>query len=325
MVFVGAVCRRQWRRRHSLRTMSSSAVYLTWEAVALLCLCSSRIMVVGQATKGGPYLSIADSMVIRNLGACERVKSQAKQFCVTQKCGCQVSPLCTRECDDTPTGLNGSTTRAWCRSGCEYCTNSSSSSSSNRSSDAWNDELGRGEGRLRNKPNASSSSTTVCGTVDVGIASGYCFEPYPKMLTLRSVHYSWKYTTGPRSGSSVTFVVGFVHVTPNVEELEKEKPYMDTPVCSVDVNHTACKACTVVACNNGASHGLQIDCTNVEVGATATPCTGRGGEGYVSLNASVEQESILAPLTFAHWGCLQNTTVLGPNATFDVLKDSFYH
>jgi hypothetical protein len=120
-------------------------------------------------------------------------------------------------------------------------------------------------------------------------ASGRTFYTY-------SVFTTWNYTKG-RSGS--------------VYYSYSDGTSGNYDNCLVQVNGRNCSSCKMVDCEGKPiRREPNIDCTNLEAGATATACSRPYIEADVSLDESALY-GILAPMAYPHILCQRGVTVLG--------------
>lgn len=82
----------------------------------------------------------------------------------------------------------------------------------------------------------------------------------------------------------------------------------DDSYCAVTINDEECTSCSPTTCTIGGID-LEINCTNIEAGATSDPCTSRVYGGWASLDDSA-LNGLLGPLAIPYYGCKIGTTTL---------------
>ncbi|KAI2490402.1 hypothetical protein MHU86_24158 [Fragilaria crotonensis] len=123
------------------------------------------------------------------------------------------------------------------------------------------------------------SALGVCGTVQISTffrtdeveVSGpdsWHLEP----ITVEDIHYIWTYTKGRNGTLDYLF-----------------SRYGSLTSCSVTINGQECASCVHDSCPDG-NIEPNIDCSNLEAGATATACNSRAFGGWASLDDSALKE-----------------------------------
>jgi hypothetical protein len=133
---------------------------------------------------------------------------------------------------------------------------------------------------------------SICGTQTYSATRGsqeiFIGDRLVPVVILQN-QYLWQYTKG-LSGNLV--------YTWNSES-----------VCSVTINNLKCASCTMYKCTDTGLLEPLIDCSNLEAGATTTPCAGRTFGGFTSLDESA-LSGVLVPLAIPFQGCVGGSHVL---------------